>query len=160
MATDFVIITTQGLDRIPGAKAGDRFVVECFTASATGTGKVAHVRDQGSIWSLGVGDWKPVYASSAEAMTDVLADEVATLLGIDPEAVATEPRQGRISLTTEQLADLLKTAEVGAAFIARIPEMLAEAEDAMTPGRSTRNAYGSGAQDMIRRVAHLLPENA
>jgi hypothetical protein len=29
---------------------------------------------------------------------DRLADEIAELLGVDPEAIATEPRLGRVSL--------------------------------------------------------------
>lgn len=58
----YVSITQQGLDRIPGSKAGDCFPVRKFTSSADGAGEVAHVFDEArnQVWSLGVGGWEPV----------------------------------------------------------------------------------------------------
>lgn len=56
--TTRVAITAVGVDRIPGAKAGDTFPVDHFTDRAYGTGHIAHVRDaNGTLWSLGVDDW-------------------------------------------------------------------------------------------------------
>ena len=55
-----VEITAEGLDRIPGSHEGDVFDVKLFTLAADGAGEIAHVLDeQGSTWSLGVGDWRP-----------------------------------------------------------------------------------------------------
>jgi hypothetical protein len=60
-----VRVTASGLDRIPGAKVGDVYLVDSFTPAGDGIGYCAHVRDYSrqsterpfAIWTLGNGDW-------------------------------------------------------------------------------------------------------
>jgi hypothetical protein len=55
-----VLLTQQGVDRIPNGRPGETYRVESFTPTADDAGFVAHVHSEtGSIWSLGVGDWEP-----------------------------------------------------------------------------------------------------
>jgi hypothetical protein len=50
------------------------------------------------------GGGRPV---TVESETNRVSDEIAELLGVDPEEVLVEPRQGRISLTLAQAQALL-----------------------------------------------------